>query len=108
MNNRSESDILKILIFYTLTRHREIIDENVKAPHNCDWTITIHVITNKYLERMLLLLNSYYGAMKKTLNLNRFLAKVWASRYIKFISPSYSRIYCSFRTVQQQKSTILI
>jgi len=25
---------------------------------------------------MLLLLNSYYGAMKKTLKLNRFLAKV--------------------------------
>jgi len=25
-----------------------MIDENVKAPHDCDWTVTIHVITNKY------------------------------------------------------------
>jgi len=33
---------------------------------------------------MLLLLNSDYGAMKKTLKLNRFLAKVWASRHIQF------------------------
>jgi len=55
----------------------EIIDENVNASHNCDWTATIHVVTNKYLEWMLLLLDSYYGAMKKTLKLNRFLAKVW-------------------------------
>jgi len=31
---------------------------------------------------MLLLLNSDYGAMKKTLKLNRFLAKVWASKHI--------------------------
>jgi len=30
---------------------------------------------------MLLLLNSDYGAMKKTLKLNRFLAKVWTSRH---------------------------
>jgi len=30
---------------------------------------------------MLLLLNSDYGAMKKTLKLNRFLDKVWASRH---------------------------
>jgi len=36
----------------------------------------MHVITNKYLEWMLLLLNSDYGAVKKTLKLNRFLAKV--------------------------------
>jgi len=36
------------------------------------------------------------------------LSQSWASRYMKFISPPYSRIYCSFRTVQQQKSTILI
>jgi len=60
---------------------KEIIDENVKAPHNCDWTVTIHVIANEYLEWMLLLLNSEYGAMKKTLKLNRLLAKVWASRH---------------------------
>jgi len=31
MNSRSESNILKILIFYSLTRQREIIDDNVKA-----------------------------------------------------------------------------
>jgi len=54
----------------------EIIDENVQAPHNYDWTATIHVITNQYLEWMLLLLDSYYGAVKKTLKVNRFLAKV--------------------------------
>jgi len=39
---------------------------------------------------MLLLLNSDYGTMKKNLKLNRFLAKVWASTHIKFISPPYS------------------
>jgi len=22
------------------------------APHNCDWTVTLHVITNKYLEQL--------------------------------------------------------
>jgi len=32
---------------------------------------------------MLFLLNSDYGAMKKTLKLNRFLAKVWVSRHIQ-------------------------
>jgi len=35
----------------------------------------MHVITMKYVEWMLLLRSSYYGAMKKTLELNRFLAK---------------------------------
>jgi len=35
---------------------------------------------------------SDYGAMKKTLKLNRFLAKVWASGHRKFISPPYSRM----------------
>jgi len=32
---------------------------------------------------MLFLLNGDYGAMKKTLKLNLFLAKVWVSRHIK-------------------------
>jgi len=41
---------------------------------------------------MLLLLNSDYGAVKKTLKLNRFLAEVWASRHTKFISTPYSRM----------------
>jgi len=36
----------------------------------------MHVITNKYLEGMLLLLNSDYGTMELTLKLNRFLGKV--------------------------------
>jgi len=35
---------------------------------------------------------SDYGALKSTLKLNRFLAKVWASRHIKFISTPYSRM----------------
>jgi len=35
--------------FYLPARQREIIDENGKAPRNCDWTVTLHVITNKYL-----------------------------------------------------------
>jgi len=35
---------------------------------------------------MLLLLNSDYGAMKRSLKLNRFLAKVWASRHIKCLT----------------------
>jgi len=41
---------------------------------------------------MILLLNSDYGAVKKTLKLNRFLAKVRASRHLKFISTPYSRM----------------
>jgi len=41
---------------------------------------------------MLLLLNSDHGAMKKNLKRNRFFAKSSASRHIKCISPSYSRI----------------
>jgi len=49
-------------------------------------------ITNKYLESILLLLNSDYGAVKKTWKLNRFLAKVSASRNIKFMSTPYSRM----------------
>jgi len=36
MNSRSECNILKILIFYSPAREREIIDENVKVPHDCD------------------------------------------------------------------------
>jgi len=40
---------------------------------------------------MLLLLNSAYDAMNKTLKLNRFVAKVWASRPIKCMSPPCSR-----------------
>jgi len=39
---------------------------------------------------MLLLLNSDYDAVKKTLKPNRFLAKSLASRHIKCISPPYS------------------
>jgi len=41
---------------------------------------------------MLLLVNSDYGAMKKSLKLNRFLAKLWDSRHAKFISTPYSRM----------------
>ena len=41
---------------------------------------------------MLLLLNSDCGVIKKTLNLDFFLASVWASRHIKCISPPYSHI----------------
>jgi len=43
---------------------------------------------------MLLLLNSVYGliALKKTLKLDCFLAKILDSRHIKHISPLYSRI----------------
>jgi len=41
---------------------------------------------------MLLLLNSDSGAMKKTFKLNRFLAKVSASRHIKCMPLPYSRI----------------
>jgi len=92
MNSRSESNILKSLIFYSPARQREIIDENVKAPHNCDWTVTIHVITYKYLEWMLLFLNSDYGAMKKTLKLNRSLAKVWASRHKIYLTAIFMHV----------------
>jgi len=34
MNSKSECNILKILIFYSPAWQREIIDENVKVPHN--------------------------------------------------------------------------
>jgi len=79
MNSRLESNVLTRLIFYSSARQSETLDENVKAPHKCDWTVTntIHVITNIYLEWMLLLLNSDYGAMKMTLKLNRFSAEGW-------------------------------
>ena len=104
MKSRSEFNILTRLIFYSPARQRESVDENVKAPQNCDWTVTIHVITNKYLEWMLLLLNSDYSATKKTLKLNRFLAKVWDSRHIKcMLQPIISHIHaCNFETVQKQ------
>jgi len=29
--------------FYSQARQCEIIDANVKAPHNCDWTLTVQV-----------------------------------------------------------------
>jgi len=90
--SRSESNILTRLIFYSPARKRETDDDNVKAPHNFDWTVTIHVIANEYPEWMPLFLNSDYSAMKKTLKLHCFLAKVWASTHIQFISPPYSRI----------------
>ena len=33
----SKSDThLRVLIFYSPVRQRETVDENVKAPHNCD------------------------------------------------------------------------
>jgi len=41
---------------------------------------------------MLLLLNSDYSAIKKTVKLNRFLAKVSASRHMKCMPPPYSRM----------------
>ena len=83
MNSRSESNILTRLVFYSPARQKETVYEKVKARHNCDWTVTIHDITSKYLEWMLLLLNSDHGAKKKTLKLNRFLAKFSASKHIK-------------------------
>jgi len=58
---------------------------------------------------MLLLLNSDYGAVKKTLKLNRFLAKVWASRhtlYQIYLTAIFTHVV--LKTVQKQKSTILI
>jgi len=54
----------------------------------------------------LLLLNSDYGAMKKTFKLNRFSAKVWTynvSRHVMFTP--YSRV---LQIVQKQKSKMLI
>jgi len=92
MNSRLEFNVLTRLIFYSPARQRETIDENVKAPQNCDWTVTIHVITNKNLEWMLLLLNSDYGAMKKTETESCFLAKLWDSRHMKGMSTPYSRM----------------
>jgi len=103
MNSRSESNILTRLMLYSLARQRETLYEKVKAQHNCNWIVTIHDITNKYLEWMPLLLNSDYGAMKKTLKLNRFLAIFSASRHIK-CRLYYRHIHAySFRTVQKQK-----
>ena len=92
MNSRSASNILTRLMFYSPVRQRETVYENVKAPHNCDWTATIHVVTNKYLERMLLLLNSDYGAMKKTFKLNRSLAKVSALRHKMYITSIFTHV----------------
>jgi len=41
---------------------------------------------------MPLLLNSDYGAMKKTLKLNRFLAKVWASRHQIYLNAIFTHV----------------
>jgi len=57
---------------------------------------------------MLLLLNSDYGAMKNTLKLNRFLAKVWASRHIKFIPTPYSRKNCAKTKIYDVDLRLLI
>jgi len=50
---------------------------------------------------MLLLLNSDYGAVRKTLKLNRFLAKVWASRYTKFLNAIFTHVIYT-RTVARK------
>jgi len=54
---------------------------------------------------MLLLLNSDYGAMKKSLKLNRFLAKVWASKHEIYLNAIFMHVVLK---LQKQKSTILI
>jgi len=41
---------------------------------------------------MLLLLDSYYGAMKMTLKLNPFLAKVWASKHKIYITGIFTHV----------------
>jgi len=41
---------------------------------------------------MLLLLNSDYGEMKKTLKLNRLLAKVWASRHKIYVTAIFTHV----------------
>jgi len=84
--------IISWLIFYSPAKQRETADENVKAPHNSNWTVTIHVTTNEYLEWMLLLQNSDYSAMKKTLKLNRVLAKIWASRHKIYITAIFTHL----------------
>ena len=45
------------------------------------------------LEWMLLLLSSNYGVIKKTLKLDGFFVKIWASRHIKCMSQPYSRVW---------------
>ena len=61
-----------------LTRRKGNVKSNIIAPHNCDWSV---------------LINSIYGliAQKKTLKLDRFLARIWASRHAKYISPPHFR-----------------
>jgi len=41
---------------------------------------------------MLLLLHSDHGALKKTLKLNRSLAKVWASRHWMYITAIFTHV----------------
>jgi len=41
---------------------------------------------------MLLLLNSDYDAMKKSLKLNRFLAKVWAPRHEIYLNAIFTQV----------------
>jgi len=38
---RLDSDYLTQLFFNSPAMRNEIINENVKAPHNCDWIVTI-------------------------------------------------------------------
>jgi len=61
--------------------------------HIVDVTVTTHVIINKYLQWMLLLLNSHIGVIKKTetrLLLGQILSFI--SRHVKCVSPPYSCI----------------
>jgi len=83
----------------------KVIDENVKAPHNCELSVILHVVSShsKYLEGMLLLLTSNYGVIKKISKLD---CQVWAFRLIKCISPPYSLI--TFKTVPKQKHVTFI
>jgi len=63
---RIYSNYVTGLIFVFAARWTEIIDEN-EIPDNCDWNVTIYVITDKYLEWMLFLLNSNHDVVKKNL-----------------------------------------
>ena len=46
--HRSDSDYLKRLILHLPARQWEIIDATVKASHDFDLTVTMHVITNNF------------------------------------------------------------
>ena len=80
-------------------QHWFLLAGKVTGNHWWKRYVTVYAITNYYLELMPLFPNSDCG-VQKTLELDRFLAKVWATRHIKSIPQKHVQAF-TFRTVQR-------